>query len=540
MLLRELYAVSTLLSSQTELLSTGATRWSWEILSSTPSSPYAAGDTLLQIFEIFDQDTTITLYGGTSSVQVRADTVYYSQVVNVSSWNLSPSATGLRFVTWEILNTDAPGSSLVSTSTSTSLSRDISCNQFSAHLSLSKTMVVDGVQVSSTFSDFVTDAESLIYATNQQGPVPAVYAKQSFELRVSPASNARLPLKIKLGLEGYQKSTIAVGVVLGLPALVSIIAFATYLFCLGTWLSIWAVISIPGRIVVRRFKMCFRPPAPTFEFEEEEGEEEDDPLDMERVDSEQLLKFAGGTHIAASLKHHQRNDTGSTDNVLSRLRKAMGRRLSNFVGWDGPPPPTPGSSAPGTPNSSIGGGGDRSPSPGKKNRIKSKKTKEHVRGSSNGGGGDDSARIISEESMPGLHELEGSSGNNIMMASMYSSRGMNQGGQQDAADTSVRLLSDRDESPSPSMHRRDPSSGSSSSDREEPPRQRKPPGLRGFKITTSQTSPTQDVIITLASPTTPATATTLVGTADSPTSSLPTSQHASPEHQHNDEADPLL
>lgn len=487
--------VSTVTSSSTEQVASGATRFRFEVLSTLLFDSASFNDTFLQVYEFFDQDTTATLYGDANDTAVRADTVYYSQVIDLSHWRLASSAVGLRIVTWTNLYTLMPTYALSRTTIPEGRLVSLNADEFKFEMLQSGFVTVDGVAQANPITDSVFDGLSLLYSTTQECSRPVDSAIQRFELRISPGTAATLVAPAKQGMPGYKQSALIVGITLGVIALLVIFGFAVYFFCLGLWLPIWGVISIPGYAVADRVRLLYRPPAPRFEEDEEDAEDDDDPLGAERVDADELMKFtASAVGSAASMKG---NKQASSDNVLSRLKKAMGRRLSNFVGWDGPPP------------GSTTVPSNRSPSP------KSKHKGKHVKQASSSSNPDD-PHIVTPE-MIQMNDL----GQNVHSSvQLYA-------GRNDETASNVGLLTDRDESPSPVRRHQattsldDSSQGEpsyrsedestriskdavreypASSSEADPPRPKKAPGLRHFKITTSLNSSTTDVTSAMSSP----------------------------------------
>lgn len=356
----------------TDTLFDGSKRWRWEVRSRAPYTPTARGDTFLEVYEIFSANTLARLYGMTTGYRpVTTDTVYYTQVVDVSMWSMAPATTGIGIVNQWVLNIKPGTQNIIGYNATNVISVDTKSPVMNLVSSQSLRPVVDGVIGSATWNGFVTTTSNgalLVFNSNTTMARPNTRLSVEYEFVISPGSSSSITAAIEPSLPGYKKSAIAVAVVFGVPAVFLIIGFATFFFCLGAWLPFWAVISRPGRFVYRKIYDWRRPPAPRFraDDDDEEDDDEHDPLHSERVGADDILKMTGGAVGSAAAgkldKHHGRQS--SQDNVLIRLRKAMGRRLSNFVGWDGPDGTAPG----------IAASGSEKASSSKKNKNKNKST----------------------------------------------------------------------------------------------------------------------------------------------------------------------
>lgn len=331
---------------QTDKLSDGTTRWRWEVRSWAPFSPEAQGDRFLQVFEIFSGNTVAQTYKSPFvPVAVRADTVYYTQSLDRSEWNMAPSATGVTITNNCILDVSIDDTVVEGFNATNQIQVSVKSQRLNLWVTQSLRPSVDGNAATVSWDGIVQPSKNgrqTALRSITTIPRPNDFIALLYEFRVTSPSGASVGAKSKASMPGYKKSAIAVGIVFGVPAVAIILGFSVYFFCLGAWLPIWAVISRPGRAVQRKFHVWRSPPAPRFQADDDddEDEDEDDPLNFERVGADEILKMTGGVVGTAasggkgSSRGHDRQPSG--DHVLSRLRKAMGRRLSNFVGWDGP------------------------------------------------------------------------------------------------------------------------------------------------------------------------------------------------------------
>lgn len=468
----------------TDTLFDGSKRWRWEVRSHTPYTVSARGDTFLEVYEIFSKNTLARLYGMTTGYRpVTTDTVYYTQVVDTSMWSMASTTTGIGIVNQWVLNIKPGTQNIIGYNATNLVSVDTKAPTMNLISSQSLRPVVDGVIGTATWGGFLSASTSgalLIFNSNTTTAKPNTRMSLEYEFRISPGSGSSVPDEVESRLPGYKKSAIAVAVVFGVPAVCLVIGFATYFFCLGAWLPIWAVISRPGRFLFRKVHDWRRPPAPRFRADEDDEDDEDehDPLHSERVGADDILKMTGGAVGNAAAagkldKHHGRQS--SQDNVLIRLRKAMGRRLSNFVGWDGPDGAAPG----------IAASGSEKASSSKKNKNKNKTAAldssqvtededldtssasyyaqpSHTHEESGLMGGD------SDDGAPAHLQLGYSSGEELDQSGQYSP---NSSPSSSRPETPVRMRPDaRTEEISPSRGKRGAAH---------------PTGLRGFKITSS-------------------------------------------------------
>lgn len=487
----------------TDTLFDGSTRWRWQVRSRSPYTTSATGDTFLEVYELFSRNTLAQLYGMTNGYRpVSADTVYYTQAIDTSMWSMAAATTGIGIVNQWVLNIKPGTQTIAGYDATTIIFVDTNAPTMKLVSSQSLRPVIDGSISNATWGGYITPSSSgtkLLFHSNTTMAKPTRLASILYEFKIAPGSASTVASKVKPGLPGYKKSAIAVGVVFGVPALALIIGFAVYFYCLGCWLPIWAVISRPGRYLYRKLYAWRRPPAPRFQADDHsDDDEDDDALHTERVGADEIMKMAGGaigTAAAAGKLKKEHDRQTSSDNVLIRLRKAMGRRLSNFVGWDGP-------DGPGAPPM------DKS---GEKSSKKSKKA------SKTPSGGHDASRDIEDSGGHG-HDLDTSSASYYAQPSsshaqggdidVSESRGLMDVDSDDAAPSHLQLGYSSGEDDHQQIGRYSPDSSPTTSRPETPVRMRPdarseetspsrggkgragaaaahPSGLRGFKITSS-------------------------------------------------------
>ena len=327
----------------------GSTRWRFEVRSKAPYTSNARGDTFLEVYEIFSKDTMAQLYGMTGGYRpVLANTVYYTQVLDTSTWSMDANTTGISIQNGWILDARPNTIQAVFYNATTLILGETVSPRLNMNSTASLRPVIDGsARPVNSWSGRIIPLQSngdyTVYESTVTMPKPTRLLALQYEFRIFPNKTyAKSAPKSSDDMPRWKQNAIGVALGFGFPALCLVIGFAVWFFCLGCWLPIWRVISRPGRAVYRKAYDWRRPPAPRFRSDDDDEEDEDemDGLNSERVGADEILRMTGGAvgNAAAAgklSKEHGRQT--SQDNVLIRLRKAMGRRLSNFVGWDGPP-----------------------------------------------------------------------------------------------------------------------------------------------------------------------------------------------------------
>ena len=422
-------------------------------------------NTFSEIYETFSAATSAPVVGSNGPINVQPDTLYYT--LQLGEWHSRNSSTSHLKLTFEFrafgINPTADADPFSVISDAQTVTTYV--NDPLMHYSIIEPLfvTVDGVQAAVARLPYIQSTPAITYNTDILFPVPKFNASVTFQIKTSTPQN--INVATDSGNPGWYSAALGVGIVFGLSALFAVIAVGTYLFCYAPWLKAWAVISLPGRKVLQKIESVRKPAAPTFDVgmsydDDDEGDEEDGLLAEERVDPGELLKQG---LMAAVVKPTGRQG------VLKKLTHAMGRRLSNFIGWDGKPV------------------GESSAGSESKSEKKTRKQMQQQRANSV-----IAKQMEASSSRPGI-ELESSIASAILGGVTRADSRIESS---DIESSSEPLHAKAEDTTPPRLRNIDNAGSSSDIDVDSargdtPPRAKKAFGLRGFKITAHTPTPSQ-------------------------------------------------